>query len=83
LLRLGYRLNPIPASLGGWLAIASGVGLVLSRISWTSYIWLLPDLRFWLSVSQGDLDDPGRQAPAVRKEGYVPQRVRAKPSSRW
>ncbi len=46
LLRLGYRLNPIPASLGGWLAIASGVGLVLSRISWTSYIWLLPDLRF-------------------------------------
>jgi hypothetical protein len=25
----------------GWLAIASGVGLALSRISWTSYIWLL------------------------------------------
>ena len=46
LLRLGYRLNPIPASLGGMMAIASGVGLVLSRISWTSYIWLLPDLRF-------------------------------------
>src|SRR5687768_10939866 len=28
----------------GWLAIASGVGLVLSRISWTNYISLLPHL---------------------------------------
>jgi hypothetical protein len=34
----------------GWLAIASGVGLALSRISWTSYIWLLPNLMFWLWV---------------------------------
>jgi hypothetical protein len=34
----------------GWLAIASGVGLVLSRISWTGYIWLLPYLMFWLWV---------------------------------
>jgi hypothetical protein len=34
----------------GWLAIASGVGLVLSRISWTNYIWLLPYLMFWLWV---------------------------------
>ena len=32
----------------GWLAIASGVGLALSRISWTSYIWLAPYLIFWL-----------------------------------
>jgi hypothetical protein len=33
----------------GWLAIASGAGLALSRISWTSYIWLLY-LMFWLWV---------------------------------
>ena len=32
----------------GWLAIASGVGLVLSRISWTSYIFLPPYGLFWL-----------------------------------
>jgi hypothetical protein len=32
----------------GWLAIASGVGLALSRISWTSVIWLLPYLMLWL-----------------------------------
>ena len=34
----------------GWLAIASGAGLVLSRISWTSWIWLPPYLLFWLWV---------------------------------
>jgi Domain of unknown function (DUF4386) len=34
----------------GWLAIASGVGLALGRISWTNYIWLLPYLMFWLWV---------------------------------
>lgn len=34
----------------GWLAIASGAGLALSRISWTSSIWLLPYLMFWLWV---------------------------------
>ncbi|MGZ4687534.1 hypothetical protein [Oryzihumus sp.] len=34
----------------GWLAIASGVGLALSRISWTSPIWLPPYLMFWLWV---------------------------------
>jgi hypothetical protein len=34
----------------GWLAIASAAGLALSRISWTSYIWLLPYLMFWLWV---------------------------------
>jgi hypothetical protein len=34
----------------GWLAMASGAGLALSRISWTSYIWLLPYLMFWLWV---------------------------------
>jgi hypothetical protein len=33
----------------GWV-IASGVGLALSRISWTSYIWLLPYVIFWLWV---------------------------------
>jgi hypothetical protein len=30
------------------LALVSGAGLVLSRISWTSQIWLLPYLMFWL-----------------------------------
>jgi hypothetical protein len=34
----------------GWLAIASGVGLALSRISWTNYIWLAPYVMFWLWV---------------------------------
>jgi hypothetical protein len=34
----------------GWLAIASGVGLALSRISWTNQIWLLPYVMFWLWV---------------------------------
>ena len=34
----------------GWLAVASGVGLVLSRVSWTSQFWLLPYLMFWLWV---------------------------------
>jgi hypothetical protein len=38
------------ARLMGWLAIASGAGLALSRISWTSYIWLLPYLMFWVWV---------------------------------
>jgi hypothetical protein len=32
----------------GWVAIASGLGLALSRISWTNSIWLLPYLMFWL-----------------------------------
>jgi hypothetical protein len=34
----------------GWLAIASGGGLALSRIDWTNYIWLVPYLLFWLWV---------------------------------
>ena len=34
----------------GWLAVASGAGLALSRISWTSYIWLPFYLIFWLWV---------------------------------
>ena len=34
----------------GWSAIASGVGLVLSRAAWTSEIWLLPYAVFWLWV---------------------------------
>ena len=36
----------------GWLAIASGVGLVLSRISWTGYFWLPFYLMFWIWVSR-------------------------------
>jgi hypothetical protein len=34
----------------GWLAIASGVGPVISRISWTNMIWLVPYLMLWLWV---------------------------------
>ena len=34
----------------GWLAVASAAGLALSRISWTSYIWLPPYVMFWLWV---------------------------------
>ena len=34
----------------GWLAIVSGLGLVLARISWTNYVWLLPYLMFWVWV---------------------------------
>jgi hypothetical protein len=49
-LRLGHRVDPILPRWVGWLAIASGVGLALNRISWTSYIWLLPYLMFWLWV---------------------------------
>jgi hypothetical protein len=32
----------------GWLAIGTGVGLVLTRISWTTPVWLLPYLLFWV-----------------------------------
>jgi hypothetical protein len=42
----------------GWLAIASGVGLVITRISWTSMIWLVPCLTFWLG-------DHGRRTAAA------------------
>ena len=34
----------------GWWAISSGLGLALSRFFWTSEIWLLPYLLFWLWV---------------------------------
>jgi hypothetical protein len=34
----------------GWLAMASGVGLALSRISWTTSIFLLPYGLFWVWV---------------------------------
>ena len=32
----------------GWWAIASGLGLVLARFFWTSWIWLLPYVAFWI-----------------------------------
>jgi hypothetical protein len=32
----------------GWLAIASGAGLVISRIAWTNMVWLVPYLMLWL-----------------------------------
>jgi hypothetical protein len=34
----------------GWWALVSGVGLVLVRAVWTSQIWLLPYLLFWVWV---------------------------------
>lgn len=34
----------------GWLAMAGGAGLTLSRISWTGGLWLLPYAMFWLWV---------------------------------
>jgi hypothetical protein len=34
----------------GWLSIAIGLGLVTSRLSWTSSVWLLPYLMFWVWV---------------------------------
>jgi hypothetical protein len=34
----------------GWWAIASGLGLVLSRFFWTSEIWFLPYAAFWIWV---------------------------------
>jgi hypothetical protein len=34
----------------GWLAMASGFGLALSRISWTTQVFLLPYGLFWLWV---------------------------------
>jgi hypothetical protein len=45
--RLSTRFRP---RWVGWLAIASGAGPALSRISWTSWIWLPPYLLFWLWV---------------------------------
>lgn len=32
----------------GWLGIAAGIGLVASRAVWTSSLWLLPYLAFWI-----------------------------------
>jgi hypothetical protein len=32
----------------GWWAIASGVGLAICRFFWTSPIWFLPYLAFWI-----------------------------------
>ena len=34
----------------GWWALASGLGLAISRFVWTSEIWLLPYAAFWLWV---------------------------------
>ena len=39
----------VPRSLGWW-AVVSGVGLVASRVVWTTEIWLLPYTLFWLWV---------------------------------
>jgi hypothetical protein len=35
----------------GWWAIASGIGMALSRAIWTSELWLLPYAAFWLWVA--------------------------------
>jgi hypothetical protein len=34
----------------GWWAIASGLGLVISRFFWTSWVWYLPYFAFWIWV---------------------------------
>jgi hypothetical protein len=34
----------------GWLMVASGVGLALSRFVWTTNTWLLPYALFWIWV---------------------------------
>ena len=34
----------------GWLMVASGVGLALSRFAWTTNAWLLPYTLFWIWV---------------------------------
>jgi hypothetical protein len=34
----------------GWWAIASGLGLVICRFFWTSEVWYLPYLAFWIWV---------------------------------
>jgi hypothetical protein len=34
----------------GWLMVASGVGLILSRFVWTTNTWLLPYALFWIWV---------------------------------
>jgi hypothetical protein len=49
-LRLGHHLDPIPAPLGRIAGHRQRTGFAHSRISWTSYIWLLPYMMFWLWV---------------------------------
>jgi hypothetical protein len=34
----------------GWLMVASGVGLALSRFVWTTNVWLVPYALFWIWV---------------------------------
>jgi hypothetical protein len=34
----------------GWLMVASGVGLALSRFVWTRDLWLVPYALFWIWV---------------------------------
>ena len=53
----------------GWLAIVAGVGLALSRISWTNPIWLLPYAMFWLWVIIVAILLLRRNARVVAKSG--------------
>lgn len=39
-----------PSRWLGWLAMAIGIALVVTRIAWTNSVWLLPYLAFWLWV---------------------------------
>jgi len=32
----------------GWWAVASGLGLVICRFFWTSEVWYLPYVAFWI-----------------------------------
>ena len=34
----------------GWIAVVGGIGMALSRVWWTSSIWLAPYLLFWVFV---------------------------------
>jgi hypothetical protein len=43
------RAHGAPAWLG-WVALASGVGLVLVRFAWTGQLWFFPYALFWLWV---------------------------------
>jgi hypothetical protein len=49
----------------GWLMVASGVGLALSRFVWTTDAWLLPYALFWIWVIAVCIRLLRRPAPTV------------------
>ena len=48
--RLGGARDRVFRRWLGWLMVASGVGLALSRFVWTTNAWLLPYALFWIWV---------------------------------